>query len=454
MKHVHFVGIGGTGLSAIATLLLERGVAVSGSDAQASATTRHLQDLGATVFIGHQAENVTGAEVVVISSAVAADNPEVLAAQAAQIPVQKRADFLGQLMTDTTGICVAGTHGKSTTTALITHLLSTAGRDPSFIVGAVLTDLGTNARSGQGGEFVIEADEYDGMFWGLKPKVAIITNVEHDHPDCYPTVADYKAAFTRFVDLVPADGLLIVCRDDSGAKEIGEAAVGRGKPVLWYGLKNGVAFKAENIQPNGLGGSDFVVTRNGITVGLVRIRLAGLHNVSNALAAIAVAEFLHIDFNVARNALSEFTGIGRRFEVKGEAHGITVIDDYAHHPTEIRATLAAAKRRYAGHPVWAMFQPHTYSRTRALLNEFAGAFTDADHVLVTDIYRSREVPDESVNAKQLVARMSHPDARYVPALPDAVKALLAEVKPGDILITLGAGDGNVVGEKVLEGLRK
>jgi len=454
MKHVHLVGIGGTGLSAIATLLLEGGVAVSGSDAQASAMTEHLQALGARVFIGHQAANIAGANVVVISSAVAADNPEVLAAQAAGIPVQKRAEFLGDLMIGTTGVCVAGTHGKSTTTALIAHLLLSAGRDPSFIVGAVLTDLGTNARFGHGPEFVIESDEYDGMFLGLKPKVAVVTNVEHDHPDCYPTVEDYTTAFTKFVNLVPADGLLIISRDDKGAKEIGEAAASQGKHVLWYGLKNGVEWKAENVQANGFGGSDFVVTRSGVTVGLVRIRLAGLHNVSNSLAALAVAEFLGVDFNSARNSLLEFQGIGRRFEVKGEASGVTVIDDYAHHPTEILATLAAAKRRYEGHTVWAMFQPHTYSRTRALLNEFAGAFGDADHVLVTDIYRSRELPDETVSAKQLVSLMTHPDARYVPALPDAVKALLAEVKSGDVLITLGAGVGNIVGEKVLEGLRK
>jgi UDP-N-acetylmuramate--alanine ligase len=292
------------------------------------------------------------------------------------------------------------------------------------------------------------------MFWGLKPQVAVVTNVEHDHPDYYPTVEAYKAAFTRFVDLVPADGFLIICRDDKGAKEIGEAAANQGKRVLWYGLKNGVEWKAENVQANGLGGSDFVVTRKGATVGLVRSRLPGVHNVANSLAALAAVEYLGVDFNVARNALVEFQGIGRRFEVKGEAKGVTVIDDYAHHPTEILATLAAAQRRYEGHTVWAMFQPHTYSRTKALWNEFAGAFGDADHVLITDIYRSRELPDETVSAKQLVAQMTHPDARYVPSLTEAVKVLMAELKPGDILLTLGAGDGNVVGDKVLEGLRK
>jgi UDP-N-acetylmuramate--alanine ligase len=301
---------------------------------------------------------------------------------------------------------------------------------------------------------VIEADEYDGMFWGLKPQVAVVTNVEHDHPDCYPTVEEYQAAFVRFVNLIPNDGLLIICRDDKGAKALGEIAATNGKRVLWYGLKNGVEWKAENVQSNGLGGNDFVVTRHGVTVGLVRSRLPGLHNVSNSVAALAAVDYLGVDFNSARNALAEFQGLGRRFEIKGEANGVTVIDDYAHHPTEIQATLAAAKRRYEGRAVWALFQPHTYSRTRALLTEFAGSFAEADHVLVTDIYRSREAVDETISAKQIVAQMTHPDARYVPALSDAVKVLLAEVKSGDVLITLGAGDSYVVGEKVLEGLRK
>jgi len=454
MRHIHLVGIGGSGLSAIATLLLESGVVVSGSDVQASATTDRLQALGATVFIGQRAENITGADLVIVSSAVTDDNPEVLAARAANIRVQKRADFLGELMAGRLGVCVAGTHGKSTTTALIAHILLSAGRDPSFIVGAMLTDLDTNARHGHGAPFVIEADEYDGMFWGLKPQVAVITNVEHDHPDCYPTPTEYQAAFTRFVDLVAGDGLIIICRDDKGAKEIGALAASQGKRVMWYGLKDGAEWKAENVQVNGLGGSDFVVTRNGVTVGLVRSRLPGAHNVSNSVAALAVVDFLGVDFNSARTALSEFQGLGRRFEIKGEVNGITVIDDYAHHPTEIQATLAAAKRRYEGQVIWVMFQPHTYSRTRALLNEFIGSFGDADHVLVTDIYRSREAVDESISSKQIVAQMTHPDARYLPALSAVVKTLLAEVKPGEVVITLGAGDGNTVGEKVLEGLRK
>ncbi|HLF01914.1 MAG TPA: UDP-N-acetylmuramate--L-alanine ligase [Anaerolineales bacterium] len=458
MTRVHFVGIGGAGLSAIATLLLEKGVAVSGSDALASAMTDALQKRGATVTIGHRAENVSGADVVVVSSAVGTDNPEVAAARAAGIPVKKRADFLGEMMAGRVGVCVAGTHGKSTTTALIAFMLLGAGRDPSFIVGAVMAGLGANGRHGNGEQFVVEADEYDGMFLGLQPKVAVVTSVEHDHPDYYPTYAEYRNAFAQFIDLVPGDGLVIVCRDDKGAKEIGEIAERKGKRVWWYGLKNSVEWKAENVQANSLGGSDFVVTRNGATVGLARSRLPGLHNVSNCVAAFAAVDALGVDFNAARVALAEFQGVGRRFEIKGEANGVTVIDDYAHHPTEIRATLAAARRRYTDRPVWAMFQPHTYSRTRALLADFATSFSDADHVLVTDIYRSREAYDETISAKQIVEQMraqaQHPDARYVPTLPEAVNTLIAEVKSGDVLITLGAGDGDTVGEQVLEELRK
>lgn len=449
MRNIHFIGIGGTGLSAIATVLIESGYVVSGSDMQESASTLKLRDRGAKIFIGHSAANIADADTVIISSAVSADNPEVIAAKAKNIPVLKRADFLGSLMEGRDGLAVAGTHGKTTTTAMIAFILTQANLDPTFIVGGTLTNLGTNAKHGDGSPFVIEADEYDGMFWGLKPKIAVITNVEHDHPDCYPTMEAYRAAFEKFAALVPDNGALIVCRDHDGAKEIGEWASQRNIRVVWYGLKNGAEWKAENIQVNSAGGSDYVVTRNGQSVGLVRTRVPGSHNVSNSLAAIAAADLLGVDFNIARNALAEFTGVGRRFEVKGEVGGVTVIDDYAHHPTEIKATLAAARKRFVDRKIWAMFQPHTFSRTRILLSEFASSFSDADHVLVTDIFRSRESYDARVSSKDIVAQMKHADARYVPTLDEAATVLLAELKSGEVLITLGAGDGNTVGEKVL-----
>jgi len=449
MRKIHLIGVGGTGLSAIATVLIESGYVVSGSDMQESAATQKLKDRGAKIFIGHSAANLADADTVIISSAVSADNPEVIAAKAKNIPVLKRADFLGSLMEGRDGIAVAGTHGKTTTTAMIAFMLTQANLDPTFIVGGTLTNLGTNAKHGDGSPFVIEADEYDGMFWGLKPKIAVITNVEHDHPDCYPTMESYRAAFEKFAALVPNTGALIVCRDHAGAKEIGEWALQRNIRVIWYGAKNGVEWKAENIQANSAGGSDYVVTRGRRSVGLVRTRVPGTHNVLNSLAAIAAADLLGVDFNIARNALAEFTGVGRRFEVKGEVGGVTVIDDYAHHPTEIKATLAAARKRFADRKIWAMFQPHTFSRTKILLSEFASSFGDADHVLVTDIFRSRESYDADVSSKDIVARMKHADARHVPTLDEAATVLLAELKSGDVLITLGAGDGNTVGEKVL-----
>ncbi|MEK7440504.1 MAG: UDP-N-acetylmuramate--L-alanine ligase, partial [Chloroflexota bacterium] len=444
-----FIGIGGTGLSAIATVLIESGYVVSGSDMQESTATQKLKDRGAKIFIGHSAANLADADTVILSSAISADNPEVIAAKSKNIPVLKRADFLGSLMEGREGIAIAGTHGKTTTTAMIAFMLTQAALDPTFIVGGTLTNLGTNAKHGKGSPFVIEADEYDGMFLGLKPKIAVITNVEHDHPDCYPTMESYRAAFEKFAALVPNSGVLIVCRDHDGAKEIGEWASQKNIRVIWYGLKNGAEWKAENIQANSAGGSDYVVTRNGQTVGLVRTRVPGNHNVSNSLAALAVTDLLGVDFNIARNALAEFTGVGRRFEVKGEVGGVTVIDDYAHHPTEIKATLAAARKRFGDRKIWAMFQPHTFSRTKILLSEFASSFSDADHVLVTDIFRSRESFDTSVSSKDIVAQMKHADARYVPTLAEAGTVLLAELKSGDVLITLGAGDGNTVGEKVL-----
>ncbi len=450
MKHIHLIGIGGAGLSAIATVLLESGHVVSGSDAHASPVTDQLAARGAKIAIGHRAENVARADTVIVSSAIPADNPELLAAKAQGIPVMKRSEFLGHLMSGRTGVAVAGTHGKTTTTALIAYLLLRADRDPSFIVGGVLSDLGVNARHGQGAPFVVEADEYDGMFLGLRPDVAVVTNVEHDHPDNYPTREAYAQAFEKFVALISDGGTLIACCDDPGAKAIGDIAAQNGTRLIWYGLKNGSQWKAEDVQSNGAGGNDFVVTHDGKTVGLARNRLPGLQNVANSLAALAAADAVGVDFNTARNALTEFRGVGRRFEVKGEAKGITIVDDYAHHPTEIRATLAAARRRYAGRKIWAMFQPHTFSRTRALLADFAASFADADHVLVTDIFRSREAFDPAVNANDIVRQMTHPDARYLPTLAETTEALLAEMKAGDVLITLGAGDVNKVGEDVLK----
>ncbi len=450
---VHFVGIGGAGLSAIATVLLERGHNVSGSDIQASEFTSRLEKAGAKVSIGHRAENIAGAELVVISSAIPTDNPEVQAAQAAFIPVMKRHQYLGQLMVSHKGIAVAGTHGKTTTSALLAYTLAHAGKDPSFIVGGVLADLDTNARHGDGEYFVIEADEYDRMFLGLNPTVAIVTNVEHDHPDDYPTHADMTAAFDDFAQRIAPDGCLIVCADDETAAHIGVAAQGRRQRVLTYALGAAAEWRAEELQTNGAGGHDFLVVHAEETLGLARIRLPGEHNVSNALAVLAALDFLGIPFDVALEGLRDFRGVGRRFEVKGEVAGVTVVDDYAHHPTEIRATLAGARRRYPGRAIWAMFQPHTFSRTQALLMNFAASFDDADHVLVTEIFASRESDIGAIKAQDLVAAMDHNDAKFVAGLPQVANFLSEQLRSGDVLITLGAGDSHTVADAVVRSLQ-
>jgi UDP-N-acetylmuramate--alanine ligase len=450
MTRVHFVGIGGSGLSAIAQVMLESGEVVSGSDEVLSPFAKALAARGAYVYQGHAAEQLDGADLVIVSSAVRADNVEVLAAHARGVPVLKRADILGRLMEGRLGIAVAGSHGKTTTTGLIAFMLNRAGLDPSFIVGGWLADFGTNAHAGHGQPFVVEADEYDRTFLGLKPSVAVVTNVDHDHPDCYPTLKDMQEAFHAFVELLPPDGLLVGCAHDAFVHRLVDERRAAGRPAVLYGLHGGDHYRADSLQVNGAGGYDFLVVKDGETLGLARNRLPGEHNVLNSLAALAAADRLGVAFNDARSALVEYHGAGRRFEVMGEARGVTWVDDYAHHPTEIRATLAAARRRYAGHPLWVMFQPHTFSRTRTLLADFATAFADADHVVIVDIFQSRETPDPSLSAADIVRRMSHPDARYIPALEDAAHNLSQRLRSGDVLLTLCAGDGNLVGQRVLE----
>lgn len=445
--HTHFIGIGGTGLSAMARVLLERGQRVSGSDMAHNAATAALETLGATVYTGHAAANIASADLIVRSSAVPDSNPEVQAARAAGIPVLKRRDYLPHLLSGQQTVAIAGSHGKTTTTALIAWLLYHTGRDPGFIVGSHLAELDTNARHGHGGVFVIEADEYDYMFLGLAPHIAIVTNVEHDHPDLFPTLADTLAVFRQFVGQIEPTGLLLACADDPGALDVAASA---SAPVATYGLSPTADWRAEDIRPNpASGGSDFLLVHQGTTLGLASLRLPGLHNVRNALAALATAHTLGLTLSDLRPALRSFSGTGRRFEIKGEVDGITIVDDYAHHPTEIRATLAAARTRFLGRPIWAVFQPHTFSRTRALLLDFAASFSDADHVLVTEIYRAREADDGSIRAEDIIARMDHPSVRYVGGLDDAVAALIAHVQPGAVVLTLGAGDSYRIAERYL-----
>lgn len=449
-KHIHLIGIGGAGLSAIARVLMEQGAEVSGSDLTLSPVAESLARDGVRVFDGHRAENVNGADLVVVSSAVPASNVEVRAAQAAGIPVLKRPQVLGRMMNGRLGVAVAGTKGKTTTTAMIASILLKAERDPTFIVGGVLAGLETNAHAGKEPLFVIEADEYDRTFLGLKPTVAVVTNVEHDHPDCYPTFDDFQAAFAEFVALVPRDGLLVACWDDPAARALGERRREAGGAVAFFGLEEGAEWRAEDVRPNFAGGVDFLITRGGEVLGLVRLRLPGTHNASNAAAAIAVADFLNVPLRVARSALTEFRGVKRRFEIKGESGGVTVVDDYAHHPTAIRVTLQAARERFTHRSLWAVWQPHTYSRTRALLKDFARAFDLADHVILLPIYAARETDALNTSSRDVAAEMQHPDVRCAGSLDEALVWLGTEVRPGNVVLTLGAGDGNRVGEWLLE----
>jgi UDP-N-acetylmuramate--alanine ligase len=455
-RHIHFVGIGGAGLSAIARVLMEQGAEISGSDLVVSPVAEALARDGAHVYAGHEAKHVAGAELVVVSSAVPATNIEVQTAQASGIPVLRRPEFLSQMMNGQMGIAVAGTHGKTTTTAMIASILMEDGRDPTFIVGGVIEGLQTNAHAGQGALLVIEADEYDHTFLSLKPRVAVVTNVEHDHPDCYPTFDDFRAAFEDFAASVPQDGMLVVCWDDPIVRELGKRRRAAGGEVRFFGLGEGAEWRAEEIRPNFAGGVDFLATRRDDdtqqVLGLMRLRMPGVHNASNAVAALAVADYVGVPFHVAREALTEFRGVGRRFEVKGEVEGVIVVDDYAHHPTEIRATLSAARQRFPHQPLWAVWQPHTYSRTKTLFGDFVRAFDEADHVIVLPIYAARESDTQGVSGIDVAAAMQHPDSRYAPSLDQAVVWLGTEVQPNDVVLTLGAGDGHRVGEWLLEAL--
>ncbi|PWH17845.1 MAG: UDP-N-acetylmuramate--L-alanine ligase [Anaerolineae bacterium] len=463
MAHIHLIGIGGSGLSAIARFLLEQGHTVTGSDRALSPLALELRRLGVQVFEGHAATHIAGADYVVRSSAIPDDNPEVQASLAAGIPVYKRANFLGQLMGDKVGIAIAGTHGKTTTTGMLSWVLYALGADPSFIVGGVLQNLGINAHAGQGRAFVIEADEYDRMFLGLQPHYAIVTNIEHDHPDCFPTPADFHAAFSEFMKLIPAEGALIACGEDRGTSELMEEARRLRKRVIGYRIAEnqrteaGEWVLAQNVMANKQGGFTFNalirLAGHATYISGVQLRVPGLHNVRNALAVLAVVGLLGLDIKAAGHALGEFQGTARRFELKGEAKGVIVIDDYAHHPTEIRATLDAARARYPSRRLVVVWQPHTFSRTRTLFDEFVVSFGEADEVIVSEIYAARE-PQEDFSAQQVVQAMYHRAARFIPTLPEIRNYLLAHLKPGDVLLVLSAGDADWVSAEVLARLKE
>jgi UDP-N-acetylmuramate--alanine ligase len=446
---IHFVGIGGIGMSGIAEVLLTLGYAVGGSDLKESDTTRRLTQLGATIKYGHDAAHLDHADVVVISSAVKPSNPEVQAARLRGIPVIPRAEMLAELMRMKYGIAVAGSHGKTTTTSLVATVLHQAGLDPTSVIGGQLPSLGSNARLGDGDYLVAEADESDGSFMKLTPTVAVVTNIDPEHLDHYGSLAALKRTFADFINKVPFYGLAVLCLDHEHVQALLPEVE---KRHVTYGFAPLAQFRALDVEHDGLR-TRFTAMVRGRTLGRVELAMPGRHNVLNSLAVLAVADFLGVDFAVYQRALASFSGVRRRFSVRGEADGIMVVDDYGHHPAEIRATLAGARSGFRERRLVVAFQPHRYTRTRDLMGEFARAFNEAELVAVADIYAAGEEPIAGISSARLVDEMrasGHSGAFHVPKRADVAAALLPLLRPGDIVITLGAGDVWTVGEEILQ----
>jgi UDP-N-acetylmuramate--alanine ligase len=447
-QHVHFVGIGGSGMSGIAEVLLNLGYTVSGSDLKRSGVTDRLAGMGARVFEGHAAGHVEGAHVVVTSTAVASTNAEVGAARRRGIPVIPRAEMLAELMRLKYAIAVAGSHGKTTTTSMVALVLDRGGLDPTVVVGGRLGVLGSGARLGRGEFLVAEADESDRSFLKLTPTLAVVTNIDREHLDAYRDLADIKEAFLGFVNKVPFYGAAVMCLDDAPVQDILPRVERR---VVTYGLtpKASVSVRDLALSPTG---ASYTATFGGRPLGSVTLAVPGSHNVANSLAAVAVGLDLEVAFEAIKSGLESFTGVDRRFQVRGEAGGVLVIDDYGHHPTEIRATLEALRRRAGGRRTLVLFQPHRFTRTRALWDEFARAFDQADVLILTDIYPASEEPIEGVTAEGLaraIAANGHPRVSWAGDLKAAADALAKETHEGDVVLTLGAGSVWTAGEELL-----
>jgi UDP-N-acetylmuramate--alanine ligase len=445
LGRVHFIGIGGVGMSAVARIMVARGVSVSGSDAKDLPVMADLAAAGARIAVGYAASNLGDAQTVVAGSAIRADNPELTAARAAGLPVLHRSEALAATMGEDLVVTVAGTHGKSTTTSMVAVLLQGAGLDPSFAIGANVPALGVNAAHGTSGIFVAEADESDGSFLNYRPKIAVVTNVEPDHLDHYGTAEAVYEAFDRFTALLPAEGVLIACADDAGALALAERTLARGNTrVVLYGTSDRCDVRLYD------GGPGDVAVSSPAGRFALDLQVPGRHNALNAAAAVAVALELGVDADAAARALAHFSGASRRFELKGEARGVRVFDDYAHHPTEVRAALTAARSVADGHRVHVLFQPHLFSRTREFAKEFADALNLADTALVLAIYPAREDPIPGVTS-QLIADHLAPNGRLTDAA-GAVASLAAEAGPGDIILTVGAGDVTAFGPKIVQAL--
>jgi UDP-N-acetylmuramate--alanine ligase len=451
VRQVHFIGIGGIGMSGLAEILRTLTFEVSGSDLRDGETTRRLRRLGVRIDLGHRAENVHGADVVVYSSAIRDDNPEIIEARARNIPVIARAEMLAELMRVKYGIAIAGSHGKTTTTSLVATILRAAGLDPTVVVGGRMEALGTNAQLGAGDLLVAEADESDGSFLRLSPTIAVVTNIDPEHLDYYQTHEALKKAFLEFIETVPFYGLSVLCLDHPDVQDL---LPGVARRHVTYGLSPQADYSAKNLSFRGIFTS-FMAYRRAEPLGEFTVRMPGQHNVLNCLAAIAVADELEVPLDVMKDALSTFHGVARRFSVVAEVEGVTLIDDYGHHPAEIVATLEAARGAYTNR-ILVAFQPHRYTRTEHLFDEFTRAFNKADVVLLADIYAAGEKVIPGVSSERLakaIAEHGHHQVRYVGERSDIAEQLARDAQPGDVVIALGAGDINRILPDVAARLR-
>ena len=448
--HVHFIGIGGISMSGLAEILLKENFTISGSDNKESALTLHLEQAGARIFYGQKASNIIeGIDVVVYTAAIREDNEEFMAAKNAGLPMLSRAELLGQLMTNyDIPIAVSGTHGKTTTTSMLSHILLAAEKDPTISVGGILKAIGGNIRVGNSGVFVTEACEYTNSFLNFLPKISIILNIDEDHLDFFKDLAEIRQSFRRFAELLPEDGTLII---NGAIENLHEITDGLRCSVRTFGLDSSMDYGATNIMHNEEGEASFDFTKNGEFVDRVSLSVNGNFNVENALASIAVADTMGISVKVSETGLKSFTGTKRRFERKGEFNGINIIDDYAHHPTEIIASLKAA-RHFPHREMWCIFQPHTYTRTKALFDEFVDALTLPDHIILADIYAAREVNTIGISSKDVADALKEKgaDVYYFPTFDEIEQFCRDNCQKGDLLITMGAGDVVNIGENLLK----
>lgn len=451
MKKLHFVGIGGARLSGLAKLYQDRGYTITGSDVYESNTVHNLIQRGIKVFLGHDPANIEGADLIVFTNAVGDENPEIKAAQAKGIPLVEGAELLGQLMEEIgRGIAIAGTHGKTTTTAMTALALTASGVDPTVLIGGEIEAFQGNHRTGKSEYIVVEACEFKRSFLHLRPTIELITNIDWDHPDCFPTLKDVVKTFGEFVDLLPKDGALILWGDDPNAYDLRKRYKGKTVTFGYQPQFDWEIVAYQPIEPLGIAGR---INYKGKDQGELRLKVPGRHNLQNAVGALAIASELGVAKEQTIGALAEFTGVRRRFQIKGDFHGAVVVDDYAHHPGAVKATLATARQAFKGR-IWCLFQPHLYSRTKFLLDEFAKSFNDADILVLADIYPAREVDPGDISSRDLADKTQrfHPDVRYLGSFDSIVNHLERHVRRGDLIITMGAGNIFEVGERLLANL--